>query len=199
MKLQLPGNLVGPQDLRLPAENYCMILRLLSKIGFKALLPVVAVAGLGSYMIHMNGGDPASTAKELVSKVQSGGQTTTGGLGGGANSNPAPGIVENIGSSVGATISQARQSVARAAAVVTRDEQPAATADGLRTVYRWVDSSGGTQFGTHPTADAREIEAIGLRRGGSGAPTTAAALPRAEGYPLGKSHSDLLQHISVPD
>ena len=150
-------------------------------------------------MNYMNGGDPASTAQQLLSKVQSGGQTTTAELGSGISSNPAGAIVENIGSTVGATIGQARQSVARAAAVVTRDEPPVAKADGLRTVYRWVDSSGGTQFGTHPTADAREIEAIGLRRGGSGAPATAAALPRAEGYPLGKSHADLMQHISVPD
>lgn len=176
-----------------------MILRLLTKIGLKALLPVVAVAGIGSYMMYMNGGDPASTAKQLVTKVQNSGQSAPAGLGT-ANSNPGGSIVGNIGSTVGATLGQARQTVARAAAVVTGEEQPAAsTPDGLRTVYRWVDSSGGTQFGTHPSADAREIESIGLRRGGSGAPATAAAKPRDEGYPLGKSHAGLLQHISVPD
>ncbi len=177
-----------------------MILRLLAKIGFKALLPVAAVVGLGSYMSYMNGGDPAASARDIVAKAQQGGQGSSAGYGV-ESPNPARNIMDSLGKTVNATVGQARQSVARATAVVSNNEQGAEGNAAGKTVYRWVDNAGGVQYGTHPTADAREIEAIGLRSGGSDTPTPAAAAakPAAEGYPLGRSHTELLRHLSVPD
>lgn len=178
------------------AEISCMILRLLMKVGFKALVPVAAVVGLGSYMSYMNGGDPAQIAQQLVAKAQTGQGVEAAAKY--SSSNQARGLVENLGSTVGATLGQARQGIARATGAVKSEEQ-ATTNPNQRTVYRWVDSSGGVQFGTHPEADARDIEAIGLRRDNSSAPVAAAAKPRLEGYPAGKSHLELLLHRSVPD
>ncbi len=131
-----------------------MIVKLLLKIAFKACLPLVAMVGIVSYMLYMNGGDPLSMGKQMISSMDFGKSATNA-------TSSITGTFDAIGSKVGASPGGAKKG---------------------STVYKWVDAAGVTQYGSAPPEDATGVTAIKLKKGPAPeaiAPTTAAATPNA--------------------
>jgi len=176
---------------------------MLLKIGFKATLPLAATAGLVGYMMYMNGGDPAATAAHLVTTGTNGAITVPSSSSSGAQAGyPRKSFGESVNDTFSSTLGKARQKMADVGSKVTSGPGSDAPKRGA-VAYRWRDSSGGVQFGTHPPADATEVREVSLASASGSAPRAQAA-KRAkpavlQQLPRGLDHSDLLQHLSAPD
>lgn len=175
---------------------------MLLKIGFKATLPLAATAGLVGYMMYMNGADPVATASKLVSEGSNGAiqvpaSTSSQGIPG----QVATSFGESVNATFNATLGKARETMARVGSQSSSRSANGAPQARGPVAYRWRDSSGGVQFGTHPPADATEVKEVSLTpANGSAAPKAQAAKPAAlQQLPRGLDHSELLQHLSAPD
>ncbi|MFK7852837.1 MAG: DUF4124 domain-containing protein [Granulosicoccus sp.] len=56
----------GPLESKIVAEM-TMLWRLVAKLSFKAMVPLIAVAGVFTYGVYMRGGDPAAMWKSIAS------------------------------------------------------------------------------------------------------------------------------------
>lgn len=103
-----------------------MVTRMVLKILFKACLPLVAVVGIMSYMMYLNGGDP----KAVIAKVFSG----------------AAGQARS-------SMQQAGQSAK--SLVPSSNSSSSSESSSVSTVHRWVDSNGVTHFSSTAPTDVQ--------------------------------------------
>jgi len=139
-----------------------MIARLLFKLGFKAVVPIVASLGLISYMSYTQGGDPLAYARMMLGNGSSG-----------------PNTLERASGSVTGTFATIYDKTSISIDAVNRHlstgdgEQPALGAANEQnsnkgsTVYRWKDAAGNTHFGSHPDENAVDIVPISVSKGRS--------------------------------
>jgi len=140
-----------------------MITRLLFKLGFKAVVPIVASLGLISYMSYTQGGDPLAYARMMLGNASSSG----------------PSSLERASGSVTGTFAAIYDKTSGSINAVNRHlstgdgEQPAIGAANEQypnngsTVYRWKDAAGNTHFGSHPDENAVDIVPISVSKGRS--------------------------------
>lgn len=151
-----------------------MIVRLLFKLGFKAVVPIVASLGLISYMSYTQGGDPLAYARMML-----------------GNSSSGPSSLERASDSVTGTFAAIYDKTSGSINAVNRhlstgdDEQPAIGAatdkysNNGSAVYRWKDAAGNTHFGSHPDEDAIDVVLISAPKGRSSAPSDAYTTSRS--------------------
>lgn len=104
-----------------------MLIRMVGKLLFKATLPLVILAGIGTYGVYMTGGDP-------------------GALWGG--------VADRVGMQARALVAGARDDATRAAGALSGSmpksvKSEGAAHEGKSRVYKWVDADGLTHFSTH--------------------------------------------------
>lgn len=102
-----------------------MLTRIVLKILFKACLPLVAVVGIMSYMMYLNGGDP----KALIAKVFSG--------------------------AAGQARSSMQQAGQSARSLTPSSLTPSSEGSSISTVHKWVDSDGVTHFSSSAPANVQ--------------------------------------------
>ena len=176
-----------------------MIIRLLLKIGFKALLPLAAMLGIVFYMSYMNGGDPVNSARKVHAQSGVGSSQTS------AMERMKGSVVDTFDSVFGKTkVSVA--SITRSSGLETSAALP--SEQGGSGVYRWEDSAGATHYGSHPPADARNVRPVALQSNPAPSAATDSSgstavpgvtLPAGVRLPEGVDYQRLLGHIDEPE
>lgn len=115
-------------------------MKLLFKIVLKACLPLVAMVGIVSYMLYMNGGDPLAMGKHMIAKI-------------------SPPSARQIAGSARTGASNTLSSITNGVKSATGQ----GSAVGKPQVYKWLDASGVTQYGSHPPEGARDIQPMKIK------------------------------------
>lgn len=111
-----------------------MLTKLIFKLMFRAMLPLVAMVGIASFGLHSTGGDPLAILKRV----------------GGGFGDQVANLLGGARDSAQTTLSAAKSGLGKSGVAPAKSQK----------LYRWTDSSGVTHFSSEPPAGAQNVSTV---------------------------------------
>lgn len=130
--------------IRVSGGEFAMLLKIITKLLFKATLPLIMVAGALSYGLYARGGDPGALLGSIGAGI--GNQISTS--------------VSSASQNAQSVLSRAGENARNAIAQTGNTDTTLEAASGQVQIYTWKDADGITHYSSEPTQNSSSLQTI---------------------------------------